>query len=230
MAIASMTARRGRDVAWRIRRGEQIVGELVVEGHDHPWVLARLEPNEGFSGLRHLFEDDLRLLETIDEDFQSWHQIQEQIRSELDLVKEDGDAVHEFVLHIDGRGPWWRWSEKPLLYTDEARFMRKHRESPPAASCIHDWPSVEDHPELVGAELVLHEYDFQEHEHCRLCWAEIVRPGDFHAHPGDRDPFTSAYRMEWYFVDVVTEWICPTCAVRHRDRFSWDLVPEAPAE
>ncbi|MDF5756303.1 hypothetical protein [Spongiactinospora sp. TRM90649] len=37
-----------------------------------------------------------------------------QITDALTLVREDGTPVAEFLLHIEGDDPWFRWSDEPF--------------------------------------------------------------------------------------------------------------------
>ena len=84
-----------------------------MDGGDFPWVNARLVPREGFEEIRPIFEDELRLLDD-EENIEAWEQAYYRVRSEVKLAHPDGHLVPEFLLHIDGREAWWRWSDEPF--------------------------------------------------------------------------------------------------------------------
>ena len=98
---------------WQLLRGDQIVADLIVYGDDFPWVNARLVPREAFEEIRPIFEDELRLLDD-EENIEAWEQAYYRVRSEVKLAHPDGHLVPEFLLHIDGREAWWRWSDEPF--------------------------------------------------------------------------------------------------------------------
>lgn len=85
-----------------------------MTGRDFPWLHARLDPREGLARVLPLFAEELRLLDVIDEDVESWERAYEDIRNAVTLRYPDGHEVPEFLLHIDGHEVWWRWSDEPF--------------------------------------------------------------------------------------------------------------------
>jgi hypothetical protein len=99
---------------WRLYLGDQLVADLVVVGGDFPWLSARIEPRDGFEKVRPLFAEELRLLDNVDRDVESWEAAYAAVRSAVILRYPDGHPVPEFVLHIDGEDAWWRWNDEPF--------------------------------------------------------------------------------------------------------------------
>ncbi|MEG3632568.1 hypothetical protein [Micromonospora palythoicola] len=102
--------------AWTLHRrdGGGVLAELVVNGGDFPWLNARVDPGEGLAQFRPLFAEELRLLDAIDEDVESWERAYEAVRNAVTLRYPDGQEVPEFLLHLDGDEAWWRWSDEPF--------------------------------------------------------------------------------------------------------------------
>ncbi|MCZ7420041.1 hypothetical protein O7605_10975 [Verrucosispora sp. WMMA2121] len=102
--------------AWTLHRRDDggVLAELVVTGGDFPWLNARVDPREGLAELRPLFAEELRLLDGIDEDVESWEHAYETVRNAVTLRYPDGQEVPEFLLHLDGDEAWWRWSDEPF--------------------------------------------------------------------------------------------------------------------
>jgi hypothetical protein len=99
---------------WRLMRGEEPLADLVVTDGDFPWLYARIRAMPGFAAIRPLFEEELRAMENMDDDPDSWEAAYEGIRSAVSLLYPDGSPVPEFLLHIDGDEAWWRWSDEPF--------------------------------------------------------------------------------------------------------------------
>lgn len=97
---------------WTLYRGDEIVADLVVTGGDFPWLNARVEPRDGFDELRPLFAEELRLLDHVDDDADSYAAAYEAVRRTVTLRRPDGCDAPEFLLHIDGTKAWWRWSDE----------------------------------------------------------------------------------------------------------------------
>lgn len=96
---------------WRLLRAGAVVGEIVVDGGDFPWLGGRFVPGEGFAELRPLFERELALLEA--ERFGEWEAAVDAIEAEVELVA-PGGPVAEYLLHIDGERARFRWSDEPF--------------------------------------------------------------------------------------------------------------------
>ncbi|MEU5099598.1 hypothetical protein [Streptomyces sp. NPDC020996] len=97
---------------WQLRRGEQVVGEILIEEGDFPWLSGRFVPAEGFAEVKPLFERELELVE--EEDLDEWDEVVREIGEQLQLVAPAG-PVAEFLLHIDGERAWFRWSDEPFV-------------------------------------------------------------------------------------------------------------------
>ncbi|GAB3813542.1 hypothetical protein [Kribbella italica] len=93
-----------RSQIWHLKRGDELVADLVVVGADYPWLQAHVEPTPAYDEVKHLFAE----LETNDE---AWAAATAQIRATLTLESPDGTPVAEYLLHIDGESAWWRWTE-----------------------------------------------------------------------------------------------------------------------
>ncbi|MFF6956165.1 hypothetical protein [Streptomyces sp. NPDC008317] len=100
----------GKDV-WQLRRAEEVVGEIVIEESDFPWLSGRFVAAEGFVEVKSLFDRELVLLEA--EDLEEWDAVVGEICERLQLVGPAG-PVAEFLLHIDGERAWFRWSDEPF--------------------------------------------------------------------------------------------------------------------
>jgi hypothetical protein len=59
---------------WTLHRRDDggALADLAVTGGDFPWLNARVDPREGLTEVRPLFAEELRLLDGIDEDVESW--------------------------------------------------------------------------------------------------------------------------------------------------------------
>jgi hypothetical protein len=99
---------------WQLVDGEGLVAELVVTDDDFPWLSAEVRATERFERIRPLFEDELRWADRPDEDLAGWEAAYARIRQAVRLLAPDGRPVPEFLLHIDGRDAWWRWSDEPF--------------------------------------------------------------------------------------------------------------------
>lgn len=103
---------------WRLQRGEELLGEIVIEDSDFPWLSGRFRPQPTFAEVRPLFDEELALVETLldsesAEDVEAWERVYERITGSLSLVAPHG-LVPEFLLHIQGDEAWFRWSDEPF--------------------------------------------------------------------------------------------------------------------
>jgi hypothetical protein len=87
---------------WELRRGDVLVGRLVIYDQDMFWYTARFEPTAEFAPYRPLFQEGAALREGDDPD--RWAAWQEQVRGlGLMLVRlRDNVAASDFILYIDG--------------------------------------------------------------------------------------------------------------------------------
>ena len=98
--------------AWQLVDEEGLLAELVVTGGDFPWLSAEVRPTARFERIRPLFEEEIRRLDRLDDDPVNWEAAYDSVRQAVQLVAPDGRPVPEFLLHIDGRDAWWRWSDE----------------------------------------------------------------------------------------------------------------------
>lgn len=101
---------------WSLHRRDdgRLLAELAVTGGDFPWLNARVDAQEELAQVRPLFAEELRLLDHIDDDAESWGRAYQVIRNAVTLRYPDGSEVPEFLLHLDGDNAWWRWSDEPF--------------------------------------------------------------------------------------------------------------------
>ncbi|MFC3575677.1 hypothetical protein ACFOZ0_20825 [Streptomyces yaanensis] len=99
---------------WRLvgRRTGGVVGEILVEDADFPWLHGRFTAHTGFAELRPLFERELALVDRIDDAYEQWEEAYEAITEAVALTA-PGNPVADFLLHIDGETAWFRWTERP---------------------------------------------------------------------------------------------------------------------
>lgn len=87
---------------WRLRDGDEPVGEILIDEADFPWLAGRFTPGPGYAAVRELFVRELALLERdFDEVAEAWEAAYGEIRSRVSLSSPDG-PVAEFLLHIEG--------------------------------------------------------------------------------------------------------------------------------
>ncbi|MCC5477599.1 hypothetical protein ACFV2N_07040 [Streptomyces sp. NPDC059680] len=99
---------------WRVRAGEEAVGDIVIDQADFPWLSGTFTAGPGFAAVRDLFARDLALLEQADElGWEEWERAYDEVRRRVSLSSPDG-PVAEFLLHIEGDRAWFRWSEEPF--------------------------------------------------------------------------------------------------------------------
>ncbi|WP_433402471.1 hypothetical protein [Streptomyces sp. CA-146814] len=110
---------------WRLRRGTELVGEIAVDDPDFPWLRGRFIPGPAFdTTVRELFDRELALMERLDEDetdesAEAWERVCCEMNSTLALAGPEGEAVAEFLLHVQGDRAWFRWSDTP--FSEEGR-------------------------------------------------------------------------------------------------------------
>jgi hypothetical protein len=96
---------------WRPVRGDDLLGEIIVEDTDFPWLRGRLVPGPAFAELRPLFEQELALVEADPFNVDAWQQIYDRIVESVELTSPSG-PVAEFLLHVRGDEVWFRWSDE----------------------------------------------------------------------------------------------------------------------
>jgi hypothetical protein len=99
---------------WRLRSGEEPVGEILIDDADFPWLSGRFTAGPAFGAVRDLFARELALIERDDEKHrQEWEAAYDEISRRVSLSSPDG-PVPEFLLHIEGDRAWFRWSDEPF--------------------------------------------------------------------------------------------------------------------
>lgn len=96
---------------WQLRRGQELVGEIHLEGGDFPWLSGRFVPTAGFAEVKSLFTRELALTEQ--EAWDEWDSVIGEINDTMHLVAPTG-PVAEFLLHLDGERAWFRWIDSPV--------------------------------------------------------------------------------------------------------------------
>jgi len=99
---------------WRMMRQDELVGEITVESADWPWLNGRFVAGPAFADLEPLFSQELALLDHLDDDYEAWEAIYEQIASAVQLIAPHG-PVAEFLLHVQDDQAWFRWSDEPFV-------------------------------------------------------------------------------------------------------------------
>ncbi|MFF5482170.1 hypothetical protein ACFY5C_33320 [Streptomyces sp. NPDC012935] len=96
---------------WRLMRQEELLGEIVIDEADFPWLNGRFVPMPTFGEVQPWFDESLTLMEA--EEYERFDDSYDRITATLSLVAPSG-PVAEFLLHIrDGRA-WFRWSDEPF--------------------------------------------------------------------------------------------------------------------
>ena len=99
---------------WRVRSGEDRVGEILIDDVDFPWLSGRFTAGPAFEAVRELFARELALTELDDDErWQEWEAAYDEIARRVSLLAPDG-PVPEFLLHIEGDRAWFRWSDEPF--------------------------------------------------------------------------------------------------------------------
>ncbi|MFJ8434819.1 hypothetical protein ACIQ9P_26310 [Kitasatospora sp. NPDC094019] len=96
---------------WRLAREGEVLGEIVIDEADFPWLHGRFVPTSEFEAVRSWFEESSALLDA--EEYEWFDASYERIASTLSLVAPEG-PVAEFLLHVDGGRARFRWSDEPF--------------------------------------------------------------------------------------------------------------------
>ena len=96
---------------WRLVRQEELLGEIVIDEVDFPWLNGCFVPAPAFGVVKPWFDESLALLGA--KEYERFDDSYARIAGALSLVAPSG-PVAEFLLHIrDGRA-WFRWSDEPF--------------------------------------------------------------------------------------------------------------------
>jgi hypothetical protein len=92
-----------------LKRGEELLGVLHQYDLDQPWFTCKFEPTAGFSQVRHLFQEELELLES--DQMDEWQIAYERIHAlGLKLIDiQSHKEIDDFLLHIQGTEAWFRY-------------------------------------------------------------------------------------------------------------------------
>jgi hypothetical protein len=90
------------------------LADLVIYDWDFPWVNAKVEHVDGLDEFRPLFDAEVALLERVDDHVDAWEAAAGAVRAAVSLRYPEGNAVPEFLMHIQGDEAWWRWNDEPF--------------------------------------------------------------------------------------------------------------------
>jgi hypothetical protein len=107
----------GIGATWRLRHHGDEVASLEVNDMDFPWLIAAVHPTPRFAEVRGVFDEEASQLEGGDLG-PAWDAVYSRIRADFELVRPDGFAVPEFILHIEGDVATWRWNDEPFETAD----------------------------------------------------------------------------------------------------------------
>ncbi len=97
---------------WRLVRQGELVGEIVIDEADFPWLNGRFVPGPAFGDVKPWFDESLALMDA--EEYEQFDDSYDRIvRAGLALVAPSG-PVAEFLLHIQEGRAWFRWSDEPF--------------------------------------------------------------------------------------------------------------------
>ncbi|MER5757821.1 hypothetical protein [Streptomyces sp. NPDC002082] len=96
---------------WRLMRQEDLLGEIMIDKADFPWLNGRFVPTQTFGEVKPWFDESLALM--VAEEYQRFDDSYDRIAGALSLVAPAG-PVAEFLLHISDSRAWFRWSDEPF--------------------------------------------------------------------------------------------------------------------
>ncbi|MFI8084538.1 SRPBCC family protein [Kitasatospora sp. NPDC086009] len=96
---------------WRLMRQEELLGEIVIDESEFPWLYGRFAPTAAFGAVKPWFDESLALVEA--EEFERFDDSYDRIAAALTLLAPSG-LVAEFLLHINDGRAWLRWSDEPF--------------------------------------------------------------------------------------------------------------------
>ncbi|MFG3320856.1 hypothetical protein ACGF3J_22690 [Streptomyces sp. NPDC048171] len=106
---------------WQVRSRDSgegaagaLVGEILIDDADFPWLSGRFRPGPAHAAVQDLFARELALVERDDAGHRAeWEEVCAEIERRVRLLSPDG-PVAEFLLHIEGDRAWFRWSDEPF--------------------------------------------------------------------------------------------------------------------
>ena len=96
---------------WRLEQGKTLLGEIVIEEADFPWLSGRFIADPAFATVKPWFDETLALLEA--EQHEQFDAAYDRIAQALTLASPSG-PVAEFLLHVQDDQAWFRWSDEPF--------------------------------------------------------------------------------------------------------------------
>jgi len=92
-----------------LKRGKELLGVLHCYAPDQPWYKCKFEAAAGFSGVKQLFEDELKFLDA--DQMDDWQIAYERINAlGLKLIDvQRNEEIIEFLLHVRGTEAWLRY-------------------------------------------------------------------------------------------------------------------------
>jgi hypothetical protein len=96
---------------WRLERDGRVLGEIVIDDADFPWLSGCFVPESAFAEVEPWFVETLAFVEA--EQYDRFEDAYDRIARTLTLVSPSG-PVAEFLLHIQGGQAWFRWSDEPF--------------------------------------------------------------------------------------------------------------------
>nr|BAU09329.1 hypothetical protein [Streptomyces roseoverticillatus] len=94
------------DSVWRLMNDSTLIGTIIVDDNDMPWLHGRFFPESAFGQFKYWFDEVNALVEA--EEFERFDDAYDRIEDALTLVSPSG-PVGEFLLHIDQDRAWFRW-------------------------------------------------------------------------------------------------------------------------
>lgn len=101
----------GSNGSWQLQRRGEVLGEIVIDGANFPWLHGQFLPRPAFAEVKPWFDESLALVEA--ENFERFEDSYTRIAGSVSLVAAAG-PVAEFLLHIEDDRAWFRWSDKPF--------------------------------------------------------------------------------------------------------------------
>jgi hypothetical protein len=97
------------DTAWRLTRGNSLLGTIIVDETDFPWLRGRFVPTPAFQQVKPWFDEVHAIVEA--EEFDRFDEAYDRIENSLTLLSPSG-PVEEFLLHIHQDRAWFRWNDE----------------------------------------------------------------------------------------------------------------------
>jgi hypothetical protein len=99
---------RQRPEIWLVASGEEPVAELAVSRYGPPWFHGTVSRREAFAAVAPLFEREQRLAADVALHLGDRWSAHRELRAQIRLLRPDGRAVPQFILHIEHRRAIWR--------------------------------------------------------------------------------------------------------------------------